>query len=108
MSLRNLPTDEAQQLAALITARPGQVSSMGLTPVDSEASIMLFSYTEGESISEERYSKDVLYFAVEGSFDVVFADKAITLNEGDVLKVGADVEHAIEPTGLCKVLQILA
>lgn len=108
MSLKNLPTDKAQALAELISTKPGQVSSMGLTPVDSEATLVLLSFDEGESVAEEIYPKDTLYFLIEGRTSIVFKDKQIELGTGQVLCVPANVEHAVAPSGAIKLLQIMA
>lgn len=107
MSLRNLPIDNPKQLAELITVKPGQVSSMSLSAIDDEASIMLFAYSEGESVSEERYPKNVLYYVIEGSFDITFADRCVPMQAGDIFMVERDVDHAIQPRSACKILQII-
>lgn len=108
MSLRNLPTDEPEQLASLVKVKPGQVSSMGLTPVDNEATLMLFSYAEGESVAEEIYPKDILYYLVEGSVDISLPGRSVSMTSGDVFMVKAGVEHAMNPTSACKILQLMA
>lgn len=107
MALRNLPTDEPKQLAELISVKPGQVSSMSLSAIDDAASLMLFAYAEGESVSEERYPQNVLYYVVEGAAEVRFAERVVPMTTGQVLMVPSGVEHAIEPISACKILQVI-
>ena len=111
MNLRNLPVDEAKALSGLVTCRPGQVSSMSLVRGGLEAgvSMTLFAFAEGESVSEERYEGDTLYLCVEGAMRVTWPDgKAVSLATGEVLKVPAGVEHAVESNGgAFKTLQIM-
>ena len=79
MPLRNLPTDVATSLAQMIDIRPGQVSSMALT--------------------RNEYFGDVLYYLVEGAACVVLPESRIVLEAGQVLRVPAHVEHAVEDAG---------
>lgn len=107
MPLRNLPTDTSRPLASLIDAAPGQVSSMALTR-DASADMTLLAFSPGESVSEEEYFCDVMYYVVEGTARVAFADRAVKVPEGAVLKVSAHEEHAVESAdgGAFKLLQI--
>ena len=106
MPFRNLPTEEAVPLASLISSRPGQVSSMALTRLGDPIGATLLAFSEGESVSEERYPGDTMYYLVEGKAQIRFADHSIAMAAGDVLRVPADVEHAVEPTCATKLLQI--
>ena len=98
MGLRNLPTDEARSVAGLIENRLGQVSSMGLATGGS-VDFMLMAFSAGESVSEEEYFGDVLYYLVEGAACVVLPESRIVLEAGQVLRVPAHVEHAVEDAG---------
>lgn len=106
MPFRNLPTDDAVSLAALIETRPGQVSSMSLTRLGDPVAATLLAFAEGESVSEETYPGDTLYYLVEGETDIVFSDRRAPMVAGDVLRVPAGVEHAVEPACAIKLLQI--
>lgn len=107
MPLRNIPTDAGVALAELIEVRPGQVSSMGLTR-DAGFDMTLLSFAAGESVSEEIYPGDVMYLVVEGAAEVVCPDARIPLSAGQVLRVEAGVEHAVEGVddGAFKLLHI--
>ncbi len=108
MPFRNLPTEAAAPLASLISARPGQVSSMALTRLGDPIGATLLAFAEGESVSEERYPGDTLYYLVEGSAEIRFAadGHVVPMAAGDVLRVPANEEHAVEPTCATKLLQI--
>lgn len=106
MPLRNLPTDCAKALGSLIDARPGQISSMALSR-DSAVDMTLLSFGAGESVSEEVYFGDTLYYVVEGSACVVLPKRRVAVAAGEVLMVPARVEHAVEGEGgPFKLLQI--
>ena len=98
MPLRNLPTDVAASLAQMIDIRPGQVSSMALTR-NAGFDLTLLAFASGESVSEEEYFGDVLYYLVEGAACVVLPESRIVLETGQVLRVPAHVEHAVEDAG---------
>ena len=98
MPLRNLPTDAATSLAQMIDIRPGQVSSMALTR-NAGFDLTLLAFAPGESVSEEEYFGDVLYYLVEGTACVVLPESRIVLEAGQVLRVPAHVEHAVEDAG---------
>lgn len=102
MELRNLPEADAAPLASLIACHPGQVSSMSLVRggLASGLSATLFAFAAGESVSEERYEGDTLYLCVEGAMVLTWPDgRRAPLSAGDVLKVPAGEEHAVEGVG---------
>ena len=98
MPFRNVPTDAAASLARLIDIKPGQVSSMALTR-DAGFDMTLLAFAPGESVSEEEYFGDVLYYLVEGAACVALPKERIPLAAGQVLRVPAHVPHAVEGTG---------
>ena len=106
MPFRNLPTDSASSLSSLIEARPGQVSSMSLTRLGDPIGATLLAFAEGESVSEEVYPGDTLYYLVEGETEIKLPDHRVKMLAGDALRVPAGVEHAVEPMGAIKLLQI--
>ncbi len=106
MPFRNLPCDAAAPLAELICARPGQVSSMSLTRIGDALAATLLAFAEGESVSEETYPGDTLYYLVEGTCEIKLPDCDAPMRAGDVLMVPAGVEHAVEPNSSIKILQL--
>lgn len=102
MPFKNLPTGSATPLATLVEARPGQVSSRSLTRIGDPLAATLLAFAEGESVSEETYAGDTLYYLVEGKAEV----NAVQMTAGDVLKVPAGTPHAVRPAPAAKILQL--
>lgn len=102
MGFRNLPTDEPRPLSSLVQARAGQVASRTITRLGDPLAGTLLAFSEGESVSEERYLGDTLYYLVEGEARINGRD----MREGDVLVVPAGIEHAVIPAGPAKILQL--
>lgn len=108
MAIRNVPTEKATSLASLIDIKPGQVSSMALTR-NAGFDMTLLAFGAGESVSEEEYFGDTLYFLVEGEAVVLLPNGRVNLAFGQVLSVPAHVLHAVEPVSAdqgFKLLQI--
>ena len=103
--LRNLPTDDPAALAGLIDIRPARVVSMALTRSE-HCQMTLLAFGDGESISEECYFGDTLYYVAEGALEVTRAGGSQTLRAGDCLAVPAGVSHAVGGGGSFKLLQI--
>ena len=61
--LRNLPVDHPEELAGLIEIRPGRVVSMALSRSE-HCQMTLLAFGDGESVSEERYFGDTLYYVL--------------------------------------------
>ena len=99
--LRNLPVDHPEELAGLIEIRPGRVVSMALSRSE-HCQMTLLAFGDGESVSEERYFGDTLYYVLEGSMP----DKETVLRAGACMAVPAGVTHAIGGEGPFKLLQI--
>lgn len=102
MPFKNLPTGSATPLASLVEARAGQVSSRSLTRIGDPLAATLLAFSEGESVSEETYAGDTLYYLVEGSAVV----NGARMTAGDVLKVPGGTPHAVVPASAAKVLQL--
>lgn len=102
MSFKNLPTEAAAPLASLVEARAGQVSSRSLTRIGDPLAATLLAFSQGESVSEETYAGDTLYYLVEGSAVV----NGARMTAGDVLKVPGGTPHAVVPASAAKVLQL--
>jgi len=103
--LKNLPQDQALPLASLIDIQKNQVVSMALAKSEG-VQMSLFSFAEGESVSEEEYFGDTLYYILEGEATVIFRDRKVDIGCQEVLMVPAHVLHAIEGKGPFKMLQL--
>lgn len=103
--LRNLPTQHPEQLAQLIAIEPGRVVSMAMSKSE-HCQMTLFAFGDGESVSEECYFGDTLYYVLEGSLSVSMEHGTHRLTPGDCLAVSAQTPHAISAPDGCKLLQI--
>ncbi len=106
MSFRNFPTEVAASLASLTSAHSGQVSSRSFTRVGDPVGITLLAFAEGESVAEERYPGDTVYYLVEGETEITLPDRVVAMKAGEVFCVSAGIDHAIEPKTAIKILQI--
>ena len=102
MGFRNLPTQTPQPLVGLVEARAGQVTSRTITRVGDPLAGTILAFSAGESVSEERYPGDTLYYLIEGSATI----NGQVMAAGDVLVVPALTEHAVNPDGPAKLLQL--
>ena len=66
----------------------------------------LLAFGDGESISEECYFGDTLYYILEGALYVSVGEDSRCLQTGDCLEVPAHTPHAVVAPDGCKLLQI--
>ena len=103
--LRNLPTGEPEQLAGLITVQPGRVVSMAMSR-SQHCQMTLLAFGDGESVSEECYFGDTLYYVLEGEMPLQMGDRVYPLRAGDCMAVPAHTLHAVGGSLPFKLLQI--
>lgn len=104
-TLRNLPTEKPDCLASLIAPKHNQIVSMALAASD-QIQLSLFTFADKETVSEEEYFGDTMYYVLEGETYLKLKDSVHHLKTGDVLSVAAHTLHAIGGKGAFKVLQI--
>ena len=104
-NLKNLPEDIPQKLADMITPRQNQIVSMALSKSDN-VSVSLFTFANEETVSEEEYFGDTMYYIVEGETYITKGINKTILKTGEIIKVPAHTLHAIGGIGEFKVLQI--
>ena len=103
--LRNLPTQQPQQLTQLIQIQPGRVVSMAMSRQE-HCQMTLLAFGDGESISEECYFGDTLYYILEGALYVSVWEDSRCLQKVACLAVPADRPEAVVAPDGCKLLQI--
>ena len=103
--LRNLPVQQPAALRELISIQPGRVVSMALSRSE-HCQMTLLAFGGGESISEERYFGDTVYYVLEGDMPLRLEGHEVRLGAGDCLAVPAQTTHAIGGNGPFKLLQI--
>ena len=103
--LRNLPVQQPAALSELISIQPGRVVSMALSRSE-HCQMTLLAFGDGESISEECYFGDTLYYILEGALYVSVGEDSRCLQTGDCLAVPTHTPHAVVAPDGCKLLQI--
>lgn len=104
-NLRNLPTEKPLCMADMITPKNNQIVSMALSKSDN-VHISLFTFANKETVSEEEYYGDTMYFMIEGETYIKLDGENYHLKQGDVFSVKAHRLHAIGGIGEFKVMQI--
>ncbi len=104
-TIRHLSEEIPQQLASLIEPKPHQVVSMALSSSD-HVYMTLFSFADGEMVSEEEYTGTTMYYLLEGETKIERDGREHRLKAGDVLAVPAHVLHTVGGLTAFKMLQI--
>ena len=103
--LRNLPTQQPEALRDLIQIQPGRVVSMALSKSD-HCLMTLLAFADGESVSEEQYFGDTLYYVLEGVMPITLDGSVVRIEAGQCYLVPAGKLHAVGGTEPFKLLQI--
>lgn len=103
--IKNLPAGKAEQLSGLVAIQPGRVVSMALSQ-NEHCQMTLLAFADGESVSEECYWGDTLYYVLEGEMPVRIDGQTALLKAGDCMAVPANVLHAVGGGEPFKLLQI--
>jgi len=103
--LKNCPIQNTENIGDLIEYEENQVVSMALSN-SQHTQISLFSFANGEMVSEESYPGDTLYQLLDGETNISMGEKVMSLKTGDVLAVAAGVYHAIGGGKAFKMMQI--
>ncbi|PID80469.1 cupin [bacterium DOLZORAL124_64_63] len=66
----------------------------------------LFSFADGETVSEEEYPGETMYYLLEGETTITMGKREHRLQAGDALAVPAHVLHAVGGLSSFRMLQI--
>ncbi len=102
--LRKLP-DNPFVIKDLVKYQKGMVVSRCITTGE-HYSVIVLALDSGESISDEAYPRDTLYFCLDGNMLVCIDGEKVSVEEGNSYAVKANKLHAIEGKGRFKVLQL--
>lgn len=103
--LRNLPLDHAENFAKMIDIQPGRVVSMALSR-NEHCQMTLLAFADGESVSEEQYFGDTLYYVLEGEMPLAVGEEEYVIHAGECMAVPSNMLHAVGGTKPFKLLQI--
>ena len=117
--LRNLPTQQPQQLTQLIQIQPGRVVSMAMSRQE-HCQMTLLAFGDGENdltmlvhagigvamgTASDEVKRQADYI-LEGALFVSAGEDSRCLQTGDCLAVPAHTPHAVVAPDGCKLLQI--
>ena len=105
-SMKNLPETSPKALSEMIAAAPNRVVSMALSKKEA-VQMTLFAMGAGESISQEEYPGDALYYVVEGTLLLEKQGKMERISRGACLAVAAGMLHGLAAPDGVKYLQII-
>jgi quercetin dioxygenase-like cupin family protein len=101
-----VPPAEALRLADLITPTERGIASRVLSKT-AGGNVTLFAFDAGEGLSEHTAPFDALVLVVDGSLALTIGGKVITAATGDIVRLPANVPHAVDATEAAKMLLIM-
>ncbi len=104
-TIKNISTEAPELLAALIKPKPHQIVSMALSN-SKHGQVTLFSFADGEMVSEEEYPGATMYYLLEGETKITRDGRECIIKAGEALAVPANVLHTIGGLSEFRMLQI--
>ncbi|MBP8612565.1 MAG: cupin domain-containing protein [Candidatus Atribacteria bacterium] len=98
--------ENASKLKELVAYEKGSVVSKTLIN-RSTGTITLFSFDEGQSLSEHAAPFDAFVYIVDGVGEISIAGKPFQLSEGDAIIIPANKPHAVKATKKFKMLLVM-
>ena len=92
--LKNIPPEQALDMAALIPYQQGQIVSRTLTQ-NQAVSVTLFAFEQEEEISTHESRGDALVQILDGTALVTVGGTEHTLRAGQCIVMPANVSHAV-------------
>ena len=106
MKMQDVSADlraQARELNELVQYQSGSVVSR--TIVNAKAgTVTLFSFDEGEGLSEHTAPFDALVYVFDGEAEVVISGKPIPMQAGDLVLMPANEPHALRATRRFKMM----
>ena len=101
-----LPPSQAHALGRILDVVPGAVVSRVLLKRGT-GNITLFSFDEGQGLSEHTAPFDAFVQVVEGEARLTIGGAPVLAVQGDVVVMPAGVPHAVEATKALKMLLVM-
>ncbi len=95
LALDSLITPTAHGIASRVLAKSGG------------GTVTLFAFDAGESLSEHTAPFDALVMVLEGGFVLTIGGAAVEAGPGTVVRMPADVPHAVAAVGASRMLLIM-
>lgn len=104
--IKNIPFEQALDMATLVTYQEGQIVSRTLTQ-NAAVSITLFAFDQGEEISAHESKGDAMVYVLDGTATVTIGEQAHTVSAGQCVVMPALVPHAVEAAQRFKMLLVV-
>jgi quercetin dioxygenase-like cupin family protein len=98
--------DTATVLADLVQYQDGTIVSRVLAKAAS-GTVTAFAFDAGQGLSEHEGPFDALLYVVEGDATITIAGKPHRLSGGQVIRLPANVPHAVDAPGRFKMLLVM-
>jgi quercetin dioxygenase-like cupin family protein len=102
----NIPSAEALELTALISPTEKGIASRVIARTGG-GSVTLFAFDAGEELSEHSTSYEALAVVLEGTLKLNVGGKSVRAVSGTVVRLPANVPHAVESLERSKMLLIM-
>ena len=103
---RPIPAAEALSLRSLITPTEQGIASRVLAKTPG-GNITLFAFDGGQGLSEHTSPFDALALVLDGSIDLSIGGTAVHATPGTIVRMPADVPHALDASEPCRMLLIM-
>lgn len=101
-----LPAASALSLASLITPTEQGIASRVLAKT-AGGNITLFAFDGGQGLTEHTSPFDALVMVLDGSIDLTIGGAPVHATPGTIVRMPADVPHALEAPEPCRMLLIM-
>lgn len=101
-----IPPAEALRLVDLIAPAERGIASRVLSKTGG-GNVTLFAFDRGEGLSEHTTPFDALALVVDGSLTLTIGDKTVVAAAGTIVRLPANVPHAVEAGESAKMLLIM-
>ena len=98
--------DEPAALAGLVAWQDGSVVSQTLVKAQA-GTVTVFAFDAGQGLSEHAAPFDALLFVIEGRATVRIGGKDHAMSGGQIVRLPADVPHAVQAIERFKMLLIM-
>jgi quercetin dioxygenase-like cupin family protein len=106
MSAPTLPPAEALALDSLITYTPSGIASRVIAR-SAGGNVTLFAFDAGQELSEHTAPFDALVLVQQGTFDLTIGGQAVRAAAGMVVRLPANVPHALVAVDQARMLLIM-
>jgi quercetin dioxygenase-like cupin family protein len=106
MADATIPPADALALGSLLAYAEQGIASRVLAKTGG-GNVTLFAFDAGQGLSEHTAPFDALVFVVEGALALRVGGRAVAATPGTVVRMPANVPHALEATARTKMLLVM-